>query len=53
MIKPISLNERINEIIEINEIKSEYRNATDVRAEEIIILINVIVNDRKMSEKTI
>ena len=47
MTKSIFLNAKINKIIKVNEMKSEYRNAADVKIKEIITSINVIVNDEE------
>ena len=47
MTKSIFLNAKIDEIIKANEMKSEYRDAADVRIEKIVISINIIVDDEK------
>ena len=47
MIKSIFLNAKINEIIKADEIKSEYRNATDAKVKKIVTSINMTVNNEK------
>ena len=47
MTKSISLNAKINKITKADEIKSECRNAADVRVKEIVTLINMIVNNKE------
>ena len=46
MTKSISLNAKINKVTKINEMKSGYRDAADVK-KKIVTLINVIVDDRE------
>ena len=50
MTKLFSLNAKINEVTKVNEMKNEYRNATDIKMKKIIISINIIVNDKKRNE---
>ena len=45
MMKSISLNAKVDKIIKINEMKSEYRDAADVKVEEIVTSINMIINN--------
>ena len=47
MMKLIFLNTKINEVTEANKMKSKYRNIADVKIEEIVTSINMIVNDKK------
>ena len=47
MMKSIFMNVKINEVTKAYEMKSEYRNVADVKVEEIITLINIIINDKK------
>ena len=47
MTKSIFLNAEINEITKAYEMKNEYRNAADVKVEEVVTSINIIVDDGK------
>ena len=47
MTKSISLNAKINEITEVNEIKNEYRDAANVKIKKIVTSINMTINDEK------
>ena len=49
--KFIFLNAKTNEVTEVNEMKNEYQNVADVRIEKIIMLINLIVDDKKRMRK--
>ena len=47
MTKLIILNVKINEIIEIDEMKNEYQNAADVKIKKIVTSINMSFDDKK------
>ena len=47
MTKSIFLNIEINKIIKADEMKSEYRDAANVKIEKIVTSINVTVNDKE------
>ena len=47
MTKSIFLNAKIDEITKVNEMKSEYRDAANVRIEKVVTLINVIADDKE------
>ena len=47
MTKSIFLNAKINEIIKTDAMKSEYRDAADVKIKKIVTSINMIVKDRE------
>ena len=49
--KLISLNEKINKITEVNEIKNEYRDVANVKIKEIVILINVTPDIKRNEEE--
>ena len=53
MTKLISLNAKLNKVTKADEMKNEYRDVTNVKIEKIVTSIDVIVDDRKMNEKTI
>ena len=47
MTKSIFLNAKINEITKTDEIKNEYQNAANVKVEEIVTSINMIIDDEE------
>ena len=47
MTKLISLNAKINEITEADEMKSEYQKIANVKIKEIVTSINIIVDNEK------
>ena len=47
MTKSISLNSKINEVTEADEMKNEYRNVINVKIEEVITSINMIADDEE------
>ena len=47
MTKSISLTAKIYEIIETDEMKSEYQDAADIRIKEIVMSINMIINNER------
>ena len=51
MTKLIFLNAKINEITKTDEMKSEYRDAANVRFEKIVMLTNMTVNNKEDKEK--
>ena len=47
MTKWISLNAKIDKVIEADEIKNKYRNVMNVKVEKIVTSINITVNDEE------
>ena len=47
MTKSISLNAKINEVTEANEMKNEYRNVANVKIKNIVTSINVTTDDKE------
>ena len=41
------MNAKINEVTKVNEMKSEYRSAADVKVEKIVTLINMTVDNKE------
>ena len=47
MTKSISLNAKINEVTNTNEMKNEYRDVANIKIEKIVTSINMIVDDKE------
>ena len=47
MTRSIFLNAKINEIIKADKMKNEYQNIVNVKIEEIVTSINIIINNKE------